>query len=153
MKYKPLTPLQQEKYDRRLEENADSLERDTEKLIDLGKIKAEEEEKRRREQEEAARYTEDTLEHSEYIPEQTQAELSEEEVAEQLRKAEPPKRKLGEYDEAWRGTSESVPGRKRRTGRDGTFGEKRMGRRVRRDDGDTHCRHRRSKKKKMQGKI
>ena len=96
MKYKPLTPLQQEKYDRRLEENADSLERDTEKLIDLGKIKAEEEEKRRREQEEAARYTEDTLEHSEYIPEQTQAELSEEEVAEQLRKAEPPKRKLGD---------------------------------------------------------
>lgn len=95
MKYKPLTPLQQEKYDRRLEENADSLERDTEKLIDLGKIKAEEEEKRRREQEEAARYTEDTLEHSEYIPEQTQAELSEEEVAEQLRKAEPPKKKLG----------------------------------------------------------
>lgn len=96
MKYKPLTPLQQEKYDRRLEENADSLERDTEKLIDLGKIKAEEEEKRRREQEEAARYTEDTLEHSEYIPEQTQVELSEEEVAEQLRKAEPPKRKLGD---------------------------------------------------------
>lgn len=101
MKYKPLTPLQQEKYDRRLEENADSLERDTEKLIDLGKIKAEEEEKRRREQEEAARYTEDTLEHSEYIPEQTQVELSEEEVAEQLRKAEPPKKlgntmKLGE---------------------------------------------------------
>lgn len=95
MKYKPLTPLQQEKYDRRLEENADSLERDTEKLIDLGKIKAEEEEKRRREQEEAARYTEDTLEHSEYIPEQIQAELSEEEVAEQLRKAEPPKKKLG----------------------------------------------------------
>ena len=95
MKYKPLTPLQQEKYDRRLEENADSLERDTEKLIDLGKIKAEEEEKRRREQEEAARYTEDTLEHSEYIPEQTQAELSEEEVAEQLRKAEPQKKKLG----------------------------------------------------------
>lgn len=95
MKYKPLTPLQQEKYDRRLEENADSLERDTEKLIDLGKIKAEEEEKRRREQEEAARYTEDTLEHSEYIPEQTQAEPSEEEVAEQLRKAEPPKKKLG----------------------------------------------------------
>lgn len=95
MKYKPLTPLQQEKYDRRLEENADSLERDTEKLIDLGKIKAEEEEKRRRKQEEAARYTEDTLEHSEYIPEQTQAELSEEEVAEQLRKAEPPKKKLG----------------------------------------------------------
>ena len=95
MKYKPLTPLQQEKYDRRLEENADSLERDTEKLIDLGKIKAEEEEKRRREQEEAARYTEDTLEHSEYIPEQTQVELSEEEVAEQLRKAEPPKKKLG----------------------------------------------------------
>ena len=96
MKYKPLTPLQQEKYDRRLEENADSLERDTEKLIDLGKIKAEEEEKRRREQEEAARYTEDTLEHSEYIPEQTQVELSEEEVAEQLRKSEPPKRKLGD---------------------------------------------------------
>ena len=95
MKYKPLTPLQQEKYDRRLEENTDSLERDTEKLIDLGKIKAEEEEKRRREQEEAARYTEDTLEHSEYIPEQTQVELSEEEVAEQLRKAEPPKKKLG----------------------------------------------------------
>ena len=96
MKYKPLTPLQQEKYDRRLEENADSLERDTEKLIDLGKIKAEEEEKRRREQEEAARYTEDTLEHLESVPELVQAELSEEEVSEQLRKAEPPKRKLGD---------------------------------------------------------
>ena len=71
-------------------------ERAAEKLIDLGRIKAEEEEKRRREQEEAARYTEDMLERSEQIAEPENAELSEEEVAEQLKKAEPPKKKLGD---------------------------------------------------------
>lgn len=96
MRYKPLTPLQQEKYDRRLEEAEKSSERAAEKLIDLGRIKAEEEEKRRREQEEAARYTEDMLERSEQIAEPENAELSEEEVAEQLKKAEPPKKKLGD---------------------------------------------------------
>ena len=94
MRYKPLTPLQQEKYDRRLEEAEKSSEREAKKLIDLGRIKAEEEEKRRREQEEAARYTEDMLERSEQIAEPENAELSEEEVAEQLKKAEPPKKKL-----------------------------------------------------------
>lgn len=83
MRYKPLTPLQQEKYDRRLEEAEKSSERAAEKLIDLGRIKAEEEEKRRREQEEAARYTEDMLERSEQIAEPENAELSEEEVAEE----------------------------------------------------------------------
>ena len=66
MRYKPLTPLQQEKYDRRLEEA------------------------------EAARYTEDMLERSEQIAEPENAELSEEEVAQQLKKAEPPKKKLGD---------------------------------------------------------
>lgn len=86
MRYKPLTPLQQEKYDRRLEEAEKSSEREAKKLIDLGRIKAEEEEKRRREQEEAARYTEDMLERSEQIAEPENAELSEEEVAEQLKK-------------------------------------------------------------------
>ena len=96
MRYKPLTPLQQEKYDRRLEEAEKSSEREAEKLIDLGRIKAEEEEKRRREQEEAARYTEDMLERSEQIAESENVELSEEEVAEQLKKAEPPKKKLGD---------------------------------------------------------
>lgn len=96
MRYKPLTPLQQEKYDRRLEEAEKSSEREAEKLIDLGRIKAEEEEKRRREQEEAARYTEDMLERSEQIAEPENAELSEEEVAEQLKKAEPSKKKLGD---------------------------------------------------------
>lgn len=96
MRYKPLTPLQQEKYDRRLEEAEKSSERAAEKLIDLGRIKAEQEEKRRREQEEAARYTEDMLERSEQIAEPENAELSEEEVAEQLKKAEPPKKKLGD---------------------------------------------------------
>lgn len=96
MRYKPLTPLQQEKYDRRLEEAEKSSEREAEKLIDLGRIKAEEEEKRRREQEEAARYTEDMLERSEQIAESENAELSEEEVAEQLKKAEPSKKKLGD---------------------------------------------------------
>ena len=96
MRYKPLTPLQQEKYDRRLEEAEKSSEREAKKLIDLGRIKAEEEEKRRREQEEAARYTEDMLERSEQIAEPENAELSEEEVAEQLKKAEPPKKKLGD---------------------------------------------------------
>ena len=45
MRYKPLTPLQQEKYDRRLEEAEKSSEREAEKLIDLSRIKAEEEEK------------------------------------------------------------------------------------------------------------
>lgn len=60
MRYKPLTPLQQEKYDRRLEEAEKSSERKAEKLIDLGRIKAEEE------------------------------------VSEQLKKAEPPKKKLGD---------------------------------------------------------
>lgn len=64
MRYKPLTPLQQEKYDRRLEE--------------------------------AARYTEDMLERSEQIAESENAELSEEEVSEQLKKAEPSKKKLGD---------------------------------------------------------
>lgn len=96
MRYKPLTPLQQEKYDRRLEEAEKSSEREAKKLIDLGRIKAEEEEKRRKEQEEAARYTEDMLERSEQIAEPENAELSEEEVAEQLKKAEPPKKKLGD---------------------------------------------------------
>lgn len=101
MRYKPLTPLQQEKYDRRLEEAEKSSEREAEKLIDLGRIKAEEEEKRRREQEEAARYTEDMPERSEQIAEPEKVELSEEEVAEPLKKAEPPKKlgntmKLGE---------------------------------------------------------
>lgn len=96
MRYKPLTPLQQEKYDRRLEEAEKSSEREVEKLIDLGRIKAEEEEKRRREQEEAARYTEDMLERSEQIAKSENAELSEEEVAEQLKKAEPSKKKLGD---------------------------------------------------------
>ena len=47
MRYKPLTPLQQEKYDRRLEEAEKSSEREAEKLIDLGRIKAEEEENQR----------------------------------------------------------------------------------------------------------
>ena len=96
MRYKPLTPLQQEKYDRRLEEAEKSSEREAEKLIDLGRIKAEKEEKRRREQEEAARYTEDMLERSEQIAESENAELSEEEVSEQLKKAEPSKKKLGD---------------------------------------------------------
>ena len=96
MRYKPLTPLQQEKYDRRLEEAEKSSEIEAEKLIDLGRIKAEEEEKRRREQEEAARYTEDMLERSEQIAESENAELSEEEVSEQLKKAEPSKKKLGD---------------------------------------------------------
>ena len=96
MRYKPLTPLQQEKYDRRLEEAEKFSGRSEEKLIDLGRIKAEEEEKRRREQEEAVRYTEDMLERSEQITEPENVEFSEEKVAEQLKKAEPPKKKLGD---------------------------------------------------------
>lgn len=75
MRYKPLTPLQREKYDRRMEEAENFLEREAEKLIDLGRIKAEEEEKRRREQEEAARYTEDMLERSEQIAEPSKKKL------------------------------------------------------------------------------
>ena len=96
MRYKPLTPLQQEKYDRRLEEAEKSSEREEEKLIDLGRIKAEEEEKRRREQEEAARHTEDILDRSEQIAEPESVELSEEKMTEQLKQAEPPKKKLGD---------------------------------------------------------
>lgn len=75
MRYKPLTPLQREKYDRKMEEAENFLEREAEKLIDLGRIKAEEEEKRRREQEEAARYTEDMLERSEQIAEPSKKKL------------------------------------------------------------------------------
>ena len=45
MKYKPLTPLQQEKYDKRFEETEKSPENKGEKLIDLGKIREEKAEK------------------------------------------------------------------------------------------------------------
>lgn len=45
VKYKPLTPLQQEKYDKRFEETEKSPENKGEKLIDLGKIREEKAEK------------------------------------------------------------------------------------------------------------
>lgn len=92
MKYKPLTPLQQEKYEKQFETEKNS-ENPEEKLIDLGKIKAESEEKRRREEEEAVRTTEDAVERLESVPEIRQIELSEEEAAEQIRQAEPAKKK------------------------------------------------------------
>lgn len=92
MKYKPLTPLQQEKYEKQFETEKNS-ENPEEKLIDLGKIKAESEEKRRREEEEAVRTTEDAVERLEFVPEIRQIELSEEEAAEQIRQAEPAKKK------------------------------------------------------------
>ena len=92
MKYKPLTPLQQEKYEKQFETEKNS-ENPEEKLIDLGKIKAESEEKRRREEEEAVRPTEDAVERLESVPEIRQIELSEEEAAEQIRQAEPAKKK------------------------------------------------------------
>lgn len=96
MKYKPLTPLQQEKYEKQFETEKNS-ENPEEKLIDLGKIKAESEEKRRREEEEAVRTTEDAVERLESVPEIRQIELSEEEAAEQIRQAEPvKKKKLGD---------------------------------------------------------
>ena len=92
MKYKPLTPLQQEKYEKQFETEKNS-ENPEEKLIDLGKIKAESEEKRHREEEEAVRTTEDAVERLESVPEIRQIELSEEEAAEQIRQAEPAKKK------------------------------------------------------------
>ena len=92
MKYKPLTPLQQEKYEKQFETEKNS-ENPEEKLIDLGKIKTESEEKRRREEEEAVRTTEDAVERLESVPEIRQIELSEEEAAEQIRQAEPAKKK------------------------------------------------------------
>ncbi len=92
MKYKPLTPLQQEKYEKQFETEKNS-ENPEEKLIDLGKIKAESEEKRRREEEEAVRTTEDAVERLESVPEIRQIELSEEEATEQIRQAEPAKKK------------------------------------------------------------
>ena len=92
MKYKPLTPLQQEKYEKQFETEKNS-ENPEEKLIDLGKIKAESEEKRRREEEEAVRTTEDAVERLESVPEIRQIELSEEEATEQIRQAEPTKKK------------------------------------------------------------
>ena len=101
-----------------------SSEREAEKLIDLGRIKAEKEEKRRREQEEAARYTEDMLERSEQIAEPENAELSEEEVAEQLKKAEPPKKKLGDTMKLGEALQNLFHTEKRRSagaGRAGTF--------------------------------
>ena len=92
MKYKPLTPLQQEKYEKQFETEKNS-ENPEEKLIDLGKIKAESEEKRRREEEEAVRTTEDAVERLESVPEIRQIELSEEEATDQIRQAEPTKKK------------------------------------------------------------
>ena len=87
MRYKPLTPLQQEKYDRRLEEAEKSSEREAKKLDRSGQNKRLRKKKRRRKEAgRSCRYTEDMLERSEQIAEPENAELSEEEVAEQLKK-------------------------------------------------------------------
>ena len=99
MRYKPLTPLQQEKYDRRLEEAEKSSEREAEKLIDLGRIKAEEKKKSGGRKNEKAcplyrGYAWSVQEEADCRVGECQ--LSEEEVAEQLKKAEPPKKKLGD---------------------------------------------------------